>query len=233
MPTPEVLRSRKSKPGREYWINYNLVGVSLDGGMGSIQKNLSQQERNEAENVLDYALFLHKDSFRVVNFDNINLPDKQELRYGVIYLFDRQTIDFDFVNNFGGIIIPNGTVVAELLIPKIEFSSDPETKGGKVVSAQMITESLNKIADRLVGSNSEFVYGLTTPRMANIAAKRWGFHLENHPFPKGSEKLFDATLALSRDYPKAREAVQAFRDQVLVYQTQQEFSERFAGKNNS
>lgn len=145
-------------------------------------------------------------------------------RFGT-FLFTRYPTRFDMVEgSTGEIIIPRETMVASLIIPRINFSN---TEGNAVITPKMVNNSLDAIADHISQDrHSSFVIGLTHPRMGDIAKRRWGFHLENRPFPKEVYGLFDIApnnAVAFKASPDDLQDLKSYRDQVLVYQAESEF----------
>lgn len=228
------------KVGRDYYIDHLDIADALADYENVAKKTLSEEEkaRGAEENIT--GLFDHLgDSLKRggilnVSFSNIHpfiekpygYGPRQYKRLGILY-FTEDTTRWDFVNDSGETIIPRRTQIIDLQIPKINFEGSP---AGTVVTPAMLTRSFELVADSIVlnSNRGDFVVGLTHPRMGNIAARRWGFNLEVHPFPSELYKLFDLGLSDpdKRIDSRMRESLEAYKNQVLVYQTKADFIKR-------
>jgi len=147
--------------------------------------------------------------------------DLSDKRFGILYFSENQT-KFDLVGASGNVLIPRGTQVIEIRIPEVVF---PKGEKGWVPT-RVFTESLALAADYYSSnkSNARFIIGLTHPRLGRLARKRWGFSEEAHPFPEEIYQLLDLGLKEGKDNPEQAKNLESLRNQVLVYQTIEDFS---------
>lgn len=142
-------------------------------------------------------------------------------RFGILYFSDDQT-KFDLVGSSGNVLIPRGTQVVEIRIPEVIFQ---EGKKGWVTPG-VFTESLAIAADYYFSNklNTRFVIGLTHPRLGEVARRRWNFSEEARPFPAEIYQLLDLGLKDEKDDPERAQNLESLRNQVLVYQTIEDFT---------
>ncbi|MDO8638437.1 MAG: hypothetical protein Q7R43_02590, partial [Candidatus Daviesbacteria bacterium] len=66
---------------------------------------------------------------------------------------------------------------------------------------------------------------LTHPRLGGLA-KRWGFLMEEHPFPAEVYRFMEMGLKDPKVDPEFLKNLEAFKNQVLIYQPRAEFLKR-------
>ncbi len=231
------------KVGRDYYIDDLDIADALDYVdtiEDTVKETLSEEEKTRGAEENITGLFNHlRNSLKgggilTVPFSTIHrfiekpheYDPRQYKRLGILY-FREDTTDWDFVNENGETIIPRGTQTIDLQIPKVNFEDSP---AGTVVTPAMLTRSFELVADSIIlnSMRGDFVVGLTHPRMGTIAARRWGFNIEGHPFPSELYRLFDLGLSdpINRMDAQMRESLEAYKNQVLVYQTKADFIKR-------
>lgn len=222
--------SHEVKIGRDYRIDCLDTADWLMGAETVLTAAPTPQEKvANIEGFVDYVTEDIKGNFHLP-FERISDPlitppsERYAGRFGLVDL-QQVTTMFDYVKGPSrDILIARGTPVLDLRIPIVDFP--PKNK--EVVPASMITRSLALSANYVIatGLKQPYVAGLTHPRLGNLAAKRWGFAVEEHPFPNEIYELIDVSLkdAESRDAESWKlQNLKAVRDQVLVYQTREEF----------
>lgn len=222
-----------SKPeniiGRDYEIDYlDAASDLLDSDDFLHQEMIERGQEEKYANVdgfLDYCVTRWKGG-NPISFKDIPafLSKKQiddrsyRKRFGILFFYQAQS-KFDFVKQ-DEVIIPRGINVGEIEVPWIQFQSEKE-----VVTPRMIGKSLEIIAQQIMEHDLkiEYLIGLTHPRLGKLINKKWGFGLEEHPFPEEVYKLID--MSLHREEVEDAENLQAVRNQVLVYKPIEAFFE--------
>lgn len=231
MSTPET--------GRDYQIDYWDVFDILLGYEDTIKENLSGTKReSRAKNidgVMDYVMGGMKSSIlsncqlspkEIRDFPREVKPDNVK-RLGVLFFF-KYPAAFDLVNFSNKAFIKRETPVVEVVIPRVDFS---KTRGG-VLRPGLMSKSLDLMANylQLYDPDIKFVMGLTHPRIGKMA-KRWNLLVEEHPFPKEVYQFLEMGLKYFKDEeasPQELSSLEAFKNQVLIYQPRSEFIQRVA-----
>ena len=219
--------------GRNYYIDSIDILESLMDSEAAINDNLHATGKTgtvteNISGIIDYATDDLKGGHSSgVSFSELSFFPQKDLghtkRLGLLY-FSEESTNFDLVNNSTGeIIIPRKTSVVELRVPTVNFSGKAE-----IVTPAMVSRSLGLVADYISRRRikPDFVIGLTHPRMGAIATKRWGFTLEEHPFPKEAYEMFDMAMKDESITPDKMQNLEAFKNQVLVYQPRADFIKR-------
>lgn len=225
------------KVGRDYEIDYLQSAVAILTAQKSFVKTLSPEEwQRKARNIdgfIDYIFDGFKARDTGLSFDQISKPlitppsKNYYGRFGLVRVFEHET-DFDLVNSSSGeTIIPCGTDVAEINIPKLHFPTDKKV----TVSPEVVTMSFGLMANYFVAADAKpaFIMGLTHPRLGRLAAGRWNFQVETRPFPPEVHELIECTIRQAEaktEYAKHLPSLLAVKNQVLVYQTREDFIKR-------
>jgi len=222
--------SREISVGRGYDIDCLDAADWLMGAEEALAATPMQQA--EAENIRGFVSYVTGDikGSPRLPFDKIRDPlatpptDRYSGRFGLVSVQSVTTM-FDYVKGSSEkVLIPRETPVVELRIPIIDFPAQKKV----AITASMVTESLALAANYVVaaGLPQQYVVGLTHPRLGYLAERRWGFEIESHPFPSEIYQLIDLGLKEAAANPKYKPdiaSMQALRDQVLIYETREEF----------
>lgn len=158
-----------------------------------------------------------------ISFDLKGLGKESDIKQiGAFFIRDMKTL-FDFVrSNSGEVVISSKTSILEIHIPEVQFSPGSNER----ITPGMVSRSFGMAADYmyLCGLNPEFVTGLTYSKMGRVST-RWGFTVEEKPFPEEIYRVIDDAIGVNKDYPKAIRDLTTLRNQVLVYQTKDSFME--------
>lgn len=224
------------KIGRDYKIDYwDVFEVLCDHDDEMLETlNEEQQKGKEGlniEGVMDYvthgikSVLSHdpKLSYKDIRAFPSQVDSNQiHKRLGLLF-FNRVEADFDLVDFANNVVIERKTPLIEIEIPQVDFSKAIK----KILKPEMMGRSLDLIADYLTSHDQdiEFVMGLTHPRLGGLA-KRWGFLMEEHPFPFELYRFMEMGLKDPKVDPELLKSLEAFKNQVLIYQPRAEFLNR-------
>lgn len=220
--------------GRYYEIDYLDVLDGFNKVEGTVLETMTpENEENGQKENLDGLCNYLIDEFKSSRRNRLSLTDVDRLlehpdtryhlkRLGIVYFF-ANPLEFDLCTSSGDPLIVRGTGVTEIILPHFYFPEE-----GGTLPPQAFSRSLGMLSDYLFSEDldSEYIVGLTHPRLGNLASKRWGFQIEEHPFPKEIYRLFEVALKNEEYDLVQRQSMEAFSRQVLVYQSREDFLKR-------
>lgn len=224
------------KFGRDYRIDYWDVFEVLCDHQEEIYATLNEEQQKgkegfNIEGVLHYVTAGMKSPFnpeRTLSYKEVHAfpsqvdPTQIHKRLGLLF-FDKTQADFDLVDAAKNVVIERKTPLIEIAITRVDFSKTMK----KILKPEMMGRSLDLLADYLTTHDPdiEFVMGLTHPRLGGLA-KRWGFLMEEHPFPPEVYRFMEMGLKDPKSDPEFLKSLEAFKNQVLIYQPRVEFLNR-------
>lgn len=229
-----VLENIPVKVGRDYKIDYWDVFEVLCNHADDMHATLSK-EQNEGreslniEGLLDYVMAgIKSGPERILSYKDIRAfpsqtdPTLTHKRLGLLF-FNKTQEDFDLVDSANKIVIERETPLIEIAIPRVDFSGAIK----KILKPEMLSRSFDFIADYLTSHDPdiEFIMGLTHPRLGRLA-KRWGFLMEERPFPAEIYRFMEMGLEDPEEDPESIKSLEVFKNQVLIYQPRAEFLNR-------
>jgi hypothetical protein len=224
--------AKREKTGRDYNIdNLTILDYFQDAEKRLINSDKVYSKMNDAflEELGDIKRHREKFTDLTLRYRNVGIRETDMIG-ALMFQADNTGIDW-FSSQSGNIIIPSGTKIVRLSIPIIDFS---DSGNNAAVRPGLISSSLKEIAQNkeVKKLKPKFFIGLTHPRLGDIAKKRWGFHLEEKPFPKEIYIMFDAAIVLAteRNDEESLKDLVACRDQVLVYMTSEELEQGYKNK---
>lgn len=225
------------KTGRDYWIDPLDVADFFMFCEDEMLATLTEEQRKGREGlnidgIINYAVSGIKGpsgELKISYKEACEFPTQANLdsnckRLGLLF-FARTNADFDLVDNEGKVVIKRESPVVELLIPRVDFSADST----KALEPIRMGRSFDLLAKHLTfyDKDIEFVMGLTNPRIGRLV-RRWNFLVEEQPFPEEVYGLIKTCLE-NKEVGSAKESLEEFKNQVLIYQPRQEFILRYPG----
>lgn len=190
-----------------------MLDYTIDGSKGF--RNFEPTLSYQTARVLPDKVSIVQNSNKVSIVQNHN-------RSGILFFTMTET-QFDLVDATGAVVIERKTPVIEIAIPRIDFSGVSR----RILKPNIMGRSLDVLADYLTSNHqgAKFVMGLTHSRLGRLAS-RWGLLMEEQPFSADAHQFIETCLKDPQADPVAIENLEAFKNQVLIYQPRAEFIKR-------